>query len=178
MGTFEFGRTIPTTRAADATEIARKIAQVCRESEGGLYNGMIRISEHAVHNGSGDLMHINWEARVTDISYDTADYVQRLITAGYSIDVGVTEELPDDFDSMGMFTVRGTERLKAALDELESGLRSGAVPAQHLDVRLEKARETLAKQGHGEVYDTAVREEIWQVLDRVLAELGIQLLEV
>lgn len=176
ISTFRFGRTVPTTRSADATTIARGIATIAREEQP-IYNGMISISENAVHNGSGDLKWINWEARVTEVTYNTAHRIAAYI-AMHDIAVGISEDMPDDFDSMGMFTTEGAGKLRQMLAELSDGLISGKIPAQHLNAQLETARQRLSNAGHGEVFDTAVREEIWQELDKVLSSLGVTLHEV
>lgn len=175
MSTFEFGRTVPQTRGADATTIAREIARACIEDDRN-YNGLICISENAVHNGSGDLRHINWEARVSGIAYATAQRIHDVINA-FDIQVGITEDMPDDFESYGMFTTEGANRVKQLLAELEDGLQSGKIPAQHLGAHLETAQAHLVNEGHGEVHDTAVREVIWEHLDKKLAELGLAVLE-
>lgn len=173
--TYEFGCTVPKTRADEATTLARGIATTCR-IENALYHGLIGISENAVHNGSGDLRWINWEARVTDATYTMALGIASYLN-GLGLDVGVSENLPADFNSYGMYTRAGTDEVKQLIAVLEQGLREGTIPAQHLAARVETEQHIVAGLGHTEVHDTAVREVIWEKLDRVLADLGIQLLD-
>jgi len=177
MSTFEFCTTVPLLPDNERLRaIARGVTDVLIERNR-LNHGDVVLSHVAVFNGSGDLKWINFEAAVYDVDHAAAKLVQEAL-GNFDLSVSISEQMPDDFDSLGMFTTRGAELLKGMLEETEVKLRDGSLSPVKLREWVEDFRKGLADAGHGEVYDTAVREVIWERLDRVLENLGIQLLEV
>lgn len=128
------------------------------------------------------LAHTNVHIKLRDVTLAQA----REATAALSTLTGKRWNAPtQDYDEVeaalegkstyGMFTAEGATRVAGIVALLDAALRTGTLSPTKLDEALEGHRKALADEGHGEVYDTDVREQIWAVLDRTLEELGVQL---
>lgn len=176
-GTYEFGTTVPALPDGERLKaIARSVTDICIH-ENKLYHQQVLISHDAVFNGSGDLKWINFGVKVWDIEYSTAVFVKQAL-GNLGLHVSISEaNIPDDCDTMGMFTRAGADHLRTVLEGVEEDLRDGSLSPVKLRDEVGKRLKVLETAGHGEVYDTAVREVIWERLDRVLESLGIRLLD-
>jgi len=127
------------------------------------------------------LTHTNVHVTLRDVTYAQAkDAVEALkILTGKSWnapsqDSDEVENLLGDKSTLGMFTTDGALLLHVELDRIEGYLRQSALSSAKLTEAVEDAWVRVAANGHGEVYDTAVREEVWHRLDRVLEEIGLE----
>lgn len=174
--TFEFGTTVKADALPDTMTIVTGITSILGPPDAGA-SQLVGIHTDFVYFGER-LAHINWRAVVSNIDYPQARLVQETLK-NFDLRTSLTEELPgNETAGLGMFTTAGAESLRDALLDTEDRLRDGRLSPVKLREWVDTFKEGLSEQGHGEVYDTDVREIIWDRLDRVLAELGIQLLEV
>lgn len=88
----------------------------------------------------------------------------------------VEKELGEDGKTWGMYTAEGARKVEAMVELLSDQLRNGTLSPveQFLTNAVELHCNAIANEGHSEVFDTAVREEIYGAIDRVLEELRVR----
>jgi hypothetical protein len=78
---------------------------------------------------------------------------------------------PDD--TFGMFSAEGEDAVAAMVHDLTDGLAETAMPrAAALNRRLAEAMQAISDAGHGEIFDTDVRDRLSEALENPSRALG------
>lgn len=187
MRTFEIGTCFSQgdkLSNIDAAAVATAVAEFVDQEDGsGYHNGgaWFSLRTHEIFCGTRRAhTNVNFTVKVPDMQ--TAIAVRDAVNAATghqwnapTQDFDELEKEMGDRKTWGMFSAEGAGKVQASVDLLEGHLRSGALSPVKLDEAVDIHCKAIAREGHGEVFDTAVREEIWGALDRVLEELGVRL---
>lgn len=156
-------------------------ASLCQEALAPyLKSDIFVLEEHTVFFGRR-LAHTNARVKLRDVTLAEAKEARKALETLTGVRWNAPTQDPDEVEeeaggrSWGMFTSEGASRVAGAVALLEESLRNGTLsPAEEfLTNAVEAHMNAIAGEGHAEVFDTAVREEVYGRLDKVIKELGV-----